>query len=154
MTRPLYETKENLQGEAAVAQKLAHWINCKEDPSTSLDDLSEVVKTPPRAPYDYCVVKKGLIQFIIEIKLRKIPHNKFPTFMISLEKVATCSLHAAVIGCPFYIVVQWTDKLGFWKFNEKQYTAGIGGREDRNDPLDQEPVIYISINDFVYSKGG
>ena len=86
MTRPLYETEKNLQGEAAVAQKLAHWINCKEDPSTSLDDLSEVVKTPPRAPYDYCVVKKGLIQLIIEIKVRKIPHNKFPTFMISLEK--------------------------------------------------------------------
>ena len=154
MTRPLYETKKNLQGEAAVAQKLASWINRKEPPYTSQEDLAEVVKTPPRAPYDYCVVKNGLIQSLVEIKIRTNPHDKYPTYMISLDKVATCSLHAAVIGCPFYIVVQWADKLGRWKFNEDQYTAGLGGRYDRNDPLDKEPMIYISINDFVYPKGG
>ena len=100
--RPVYETQAHLQGEEGVAKKLEAWIN---------NPLATVVKTPPLAPYDYCIVKKGLISGVVEIKVRSNPSDKYPTYMISLEKVSQCTSHANIIGCPFYVVVQWTDKL-------------------------------------------
>ena len=142
--RPVYETEAHLQGEQDVAKKLEAWIN---------NPLATVVKTPPLAPYDYCIVKKGLISGVVEIKVRSNPSDKYPTYMISLEKVSQCTSHANIIGCPFYVVVQWTDKLGWWKFDRDQYTTGIGGRTDRNDSMDQETVIYIPINNFTFSRG-
>ena len=141
--RPIYETEAHLQGEENVAKKLEAWIN---------NPLATVVKTPPLAPYDYCIVKKDLISGVVEIKVRSNPSYKYPTYMISLEKVSQCTSHANIIGCPFYVVVQWTDKLGRWKFNKGQYTTGIGGRTDRNDSMDQEAVIYIPIENFSFSS--
>lgn len=141
--RPVYETEAHLQGEQGVAKKLEAWIN---------NPLATVVKTPPLAPYDYCIVKKGLISGVVEIKVRSNPSDKYPTYMISLEKVSQCTSHANIIGCPFYVVVQWTDKLGRWKFDRDQYTTGIGGRTDRNDSMDEEPVIYIPIENFSFSS--
>ena len=141
--RPVYETQAHLQGEEGVAKKLEAWIN---------NPLATVVKTPPLAPYDYCIVKKGLISGVVEIKVRSNPSDKYPTYMISLEKVSQCTSHANIIGCPFYVVVQWTDKLGRWKFDTDQYTTGIGGRTDRNDSMDQEAVIYIPIKNFSFSS--
>ena len=141
--RPVYETEAHLQGEEEVAKKLEAWIN---------NPLATVVKTPPLAPYDYCIVKKGLISGVVEIKVRSNPSDKYPTYMISLEKVSQCTSHANIIGCPFYVVVQWTDELGRWKFDRDQYTTGIGGRTDRNDSMDQEAVIYIPIKNFSFSS--
>ena len=141
--RPVYETEAHLQGEEEVAKKLEAWIN---------NPLATVVKTPPLAPYDYCIVKKGLISGVVEIKVRSNPSAKYPTYMISLEKVSQCTSHANIIGCPFYVVVQWTDSLGRWKFDRDQYTTGMGGRTDRNDSMDQEPVIYIPIKNFSFAS--
>ena len=152
MNRPIYETRENLQKEKAVAQKLTGWFNHEADYNTYPDELYEVIKTPPRAPYDYCILKEGLISGIVEIKVRTNPHNQYSTYMISLEKVSQSTSHANIIGCPFYIVVQWADRLGRWKFSREQYTAGMGGRSDRGDPLDREPIIYIPIEHFDYLR--
>lgn len=134
--RPTYETTHDLTREQAVAEKLTQAWGC------------EVVKTPPKTPYDYCALRDGLVSAIVEIKVRNNKSNKYPTFMLSLDKVSNCSLHSGTIGCPLIIVVQYTDKLKYWMFNKDDYSVGIGGRTDRGDSQDVEPVIYVPINKF------
>ncbi len=113
--------------------------------------MATVVKTPPLAPYDYCIVKKGLISGVVEIKVRSNPSDKYPTYMISLEKVSQCNFCANIIGCAVYVVVEYTDKLVRLKFDKDQYTTGIGGLTDRNDSMDQEAVVYIPLKNFSFS---
>jgi len=137
--RPLYESNQDRINESSIAEKIAVAWGC------------DVNKTPPKAPYDYCVTRGGLIKAIIEIKMRRNSHDHYPTFLLSVDKVVRCRQHAQLMRCPFVVVVQYTDTLKWWRFAEGEFTAEIGGRFDRNDDLDIEPVIHVPIQ---YFKGG
>jgi len=134
--RPVYETTDDRGREHAVAQRVAEAWRC------------EVREMPPKAPYDYCAVRDGLIAAICEIKVRNNTSTFYPSLMISVDKLARCDEHARVIGCPFLIIVQYTDALRWVRFSAGMYTAGIGGRTDRADRLDIEPVVFIPCESF------
>ena len=136
VSRPLYESEEDRNHEATIARKIALAWGC------------EIHKTPPKAPYDYCVVKNGLIRGVVEIKMRKNTHDYYATFLLSVDKVVRCNQHAQLIGCPFIVVVQYTDALKWWRFAEGEYSTEIGGRFDRGDALDVEPVIHVPLRHF------
>ena len=154
--RPVYETREDLAAEEETAKTIGETLQ-REDPSLYL------IKTRALYPYDYLMMKKqpddkngswvlSTVEGLIEIKVRTNVFKKYPTYMISLQKVVNCVSHADIIGCDFFLYVQWTDGIGCWKFDRDQYTTGIGGRTDRNDRMDEEPVIYIPIENFSFSS--
>ena len=140
--RPTYETGEDLAREAGVAERLSNKWKCK------------VIKTPPKAPYDYCALRDDYISAIIEIKVRNNASTKYPTYMLSVDNVIQCALHSGTIRCPFIVVVQFTDKLLHWVLHNPDedfadVRAKIGGRTDRGDAFDVEPVLHIPMRKFV-----
>ena len=154
--RPIYETTDHLRAEELTAKTIEEILQGK-------DESLYLVKTSALYPYDYLMMKKqpddkngswvlSTVEGLIEIKVRTNVFKKYPTYMISLQKVVNCVSHADIIGCDFFLYVQWTDGIGCWKFDRDQYTTGIGGRTDRNDRMDEEPVIYIPIENFSFSS--
>ena len=84
------------------------------------------------------------------MKCRTNPKDKYPTYMLSLDKwLAGMNMHLFG-GLPFVLVVQWSDCIGFLKCVNaiKHITIDMGGRKDRNDSQDIEPVVYIPTNLF------
>jgi len=50
------------------------------------------------------------------------------------------------------LIVKWTDNIGFIDVNTPQDFLSIGGRTDRDDELDIEPVAHWSISLFRLVK--
>ena len=136
MSRPIYETKEDSKRESDVAKLLQKSWNC------------DLVKMPPKSPFDYAAKRGKLIEAIIEIKTRTNPYKKYPTYMISAEKVCQCMQRAIYLRVPFYLVVQFTDATMFWAAKTLDFTVEVGGRKDRGDSQDTELVCQIPINNF------
>ena len=154
--RPIYETTDHLRAEELTAKTIEEILQGK-------DESLYLVKTSRLYPYDYLIMKGqpndkygdrvlSTIEGLVEVKVRTNAYKKYSTYMISLQKVVNCVSHADIIGCDFFLYVQWTDGIGCWKFDRDQYTTGIGGRTDRNDSMDEEPVIYIPIKNFSFSS--
>ena len=154
--RPVYETREDLAAEEEAAKTIGETLQ-RQDPSLYM------IKTSALYPYDYLMMKKqpddkngswvlSTVEGLIEIKVRTNVFKKYSTYMISLQKVVNCVSHADIIGCDFFLYVQWTNGIGWWKFDRNQYTVNFGGRTDRGDSADVEPMLYIPIEHFNWSR--
>ena len=81
-------------------------------------------------------------EYLIELKSRRINHNKYPTTMINLSKL----LRTNDSTKQRIIVFNYTDGLYKWIVSD-DYTVGIGGRSDRG--LDEfSEMAYIDINEL------
>jgi hypothetical protein len=134
MRRPLYESQEDLANEKATIDRLAaHW-RCV------------AVKLPIRYELDYGLCRNGDLMAWAEVKCRKVPREKYPTYMVSLGKVLAGLELAERTNLPFLLIVQWTDALGWIQPSAR--AVQMGGRRDRADCADVEPVVHIPIKDF------
>ena len=140
MNRPIYETPADVKRESDVADFLAKAWRC------------DFVKMPFKSIYDYAAMRGKLVEAIIEIKTRTNPHNQYPTYMISAEKVCQCMDRSMRLNVPFYLVVNFTDALMFWRADTNDFTVELGGRKDRGDSQDIELVCHIPINYFKIIK--
>ena len=134
--RPIYETPKDLTNEASVADVLASAWNC------------EMVKLQPRDPLDYAATRGGNITAFVEIKARTNPMHKYPTYMISMTKVMSANMIFMSTGTVSLLVVKWTDCMGWVQLSQNKFPLAIGGRKDRRDAQDIEPVCHIDINLF------
>jgi hypothetical protein len=134
--RPVYENKEDSKREADVAKILEKSWKC------------DLIKMPPKSPFDYAAKRGKLIEAIVEIKTRTNTFQKYPTYMISAEKVCACMQRSIYLRVPFYLVVQFTDGVYYWSSNQEGFTLDVGGRTDRGDTLDLEMVCHIPIDHF------
>ncbi len=136
MMRPRYETEGDRIAEAEVAGQLhKHW-DCT------------LHKTPPKYPYDFVAERGGKLRGLIEIKRRSTAATLYPTYMISADKIIKCGNASEVLGVSFYLVVQFSDLLLWWEYNRGDFDLALGGRRDRNDAQDIEPVVHIDIHKF------
>jgi hypothetical protein len=136
MTRPIYETQGDLLREEDVASKIGRAWKCI------------MIKMPAKATFDYAAKRGNVIVSLIEIKTRTNPHNQYPTYMISADKMVAGFLRSTYLAVPFMLVVQFTDGVFYWSSNQEGFTLDVGGRTDRGDTLDLEMVCHIPINHF------
>ena len=65
--------------------------------------------------------------YLIELKSRRINHDKYPTAMVNYSKV----LKTSKIKKKKIIIFNYEDGLFYWIVNKDEYTLGKGGRSDR-----------------------
>ena len=64
-------------------------------------------------------------------------------YWISALKIEGCRRWARELGLPFCLVVCASGKLRVWKDEGEKLEWKIGGRTDRGDPADLEPMFII-----------
>ena len=138
MSRPIYETAENRQSESSAARIIEEKLGLT------------VVQNKRLYPADYSFIKNGVVKGIGEIKVRKNPRFKYSTFFISADKITKCKAFSQEFGIPFFLFVWWSD--GLYTINltdKKPLHLAIGGRYDRGDSQDVEPMAHYDPADFV-----
>lgn len=134
--RPQYEDESSLKSEAGTAFEVEKAWNV------------DLVKMPMKNKIDFLMKnKKGESRAVVEVKNRACKRHKYPTYMISLDKwVAGCSM-GLITELNFILVVNWDDEIGYLdcKKHTKEITVNMGGRADRGDAQDIEPVVHIPI---------
>ena len=138
MSRPIYETDHNRKKESDAALLIEQRLNLT------------VVQNKRLYPADYSLTKSnGTIKAIGEIKVRNNPRFKYDTFFISADKVCKCKAFAREFGIPFFLFVWWDDGLyGIDLSNKEPMKIAIGGRRDRGDNQDIEPMAHYDPRDF------
>ena len=135
MTRVKYESKDNLEKEKNVLRHMSD----KWDMSYS--------KLPLTYKLDYVMYRNDKLLGFAEVKCRLNSIHDFSTYIISLSKVMKARRLASVTGTKSVLFVSWSDATGWIDFFS-DFEVKQGGRSDRDDWQDQEPVCHFDINDF------
>ncbi len=134
--RPVYESDENLSEETKVAYLVASaWGG-------------EPVKLPKFYKCDWGIVVLGSIKALIEIKCRDFKPDKYPTIILSADKWTYLCYSDAALGIPCLFVARFADKSIRYirPSHQKGFSVKLGGRNDRSDWQDIEPVVHIPID--------
>jgi len=138
MNRPLYETEQDRVNENAIRGKIEAHYGCI------------LSKMPMKLSLDFMALRNGKAVAFLEMRQRKTPMNRYPTYMLSLYKATQARLLTMTTGLPCFIAVQWTDKLGIAKlppaFDDMHIE--VGGTTRRDDPQDIEPMVHFDIAKF------
>lgn len=132
--RPFYEIEADLDNERDIIQAL------------HLPKDITFEKLPISYKLDYAVIKDDKIAAFAEIKARKNTMGAYGTYMIALSKYLTAKEYLNTLGLHTYLIVRWTDVIGkvlLSDFDKSQIRVKLGGRKDRNDWQDIEPVVHI-----------
>lgn len=142
MTRPAYETLEDLKREWEIAHLVGeHW------------DFT-AKKLPRRYTLDYCMVrgKPGARHHEVvgglEVKVRK---KKYPTLILGQTKMYGAQLYLNMEPPrKSFIVVEWPDGIHFREMVlDAETRLSWGGRQDRGDWQDLEPLIHWPTSSFT-----
>ena len=133
--RPTYENEKSLQTEVQFAKAIEAFTR------------SELVKLPKSYGLDYCGVRNKTVVSFIEMKCRTNTVEAFEDYMISLSKILKAKDLHELTGLPCILFVRWRDAFG-WADMRETFTLSVGGRKDRNDWQDTEPVCLIPIDRF------
>lgn len=139
--RPTYETANDRRAEQSFLRELREPLQC--------DSVVQVSKR--LYPVDAIAYKGNRTVAFIEVKVRTNAMEFYPTYMISLEKFTRGAWFAECLNADYVIAVQWCDAFGFWRWRDHrldQPKIATGGRTDRNDSDDMEPVIHLPIAEF------
>jgi hypothetical protein len=142
MSRPMYENSATLEAERKAIMRYAKAWGC------------DVTKLPMKYTVDYAITNESGIFAWAEVKCRNVNVNKYTTLMISAEKIWTGLRMSVISGIPFILIIEWLDALGALEVKKWQaLDIRIGGRKDRDDWQDMEPMIFFPTNIFDFSKG-
>lgn len=134
--RLIYENTETRANERETSKRLEEKWSCG------------LVKLPRHYVMDYAAVRNDKVVSFVEIKCRTNAMEHYPTYMVAAHKPLKANELYMTFRLPSFLVVQWTDALGYVDFQKAGYDLRIGGRKDRNDPADQEPVLHIPVERF------
>jgi len=134
--RPTYETDQDVEYEKHVADVFAekHGMTW--------------VRNPVKYPIDISFMQGNNISLFAEIKCRKVDKDTYPTYMISVSKVMAARALTDATGVECLLIVKWKDNAGWINLSKDPDSVGFGGRADRNDSQDMEPVVYYNIIRF------
>lgn len=135
--RPTYETDADRGREADFSNILCQVFRCT------------LYKLPIRYGLDFSVVKDGRTIGFLETKIRTNPSGQYPTYMISAGKFMSADALTRSTGLPCRLAVMWTDNWGYTDLAlTPEIVVSMGGRRDRGDEQDIEPVHLIPISSF------
>jgi hypothetical protein len=142
--RPVYETEADRIRERAVVTKVKVW----------LAGSATAVKLKPYSPVDFALCNSdGRVVAFVEVKVRACRSDEYETYMLSMDKLIALRALAqqwAVGGPLVLLAVQWTDRLGVYTVDPGLLLSApmMGGRWDRGDGMDVEPVVHIPVSAF------
>lgn len=143
MNRPRYETEQDLAAEEFIGSEFAKAFN------GSLRKLPD----PPRYSLDCGVFRDGKMIAIIEVKSRSRWRPEFRDVILGLSKVRELFV-CGLMGIPAYFVVclphGGSRRIIYAQIDHRieDWHITWGGRTDRNDSQDVEPVVHIPIGAF------
>ncbi len=140
MARPLYENAATLEEEIKFFRDLKE-----------TEDYSDIRFR--KLPLSYrleCAMEHiptGKIRGFCEFKRRKNLREQYPTLILSLHKYR--ELQAVSEFSTALLFVRWNDRDGVHEITEyADVDIEWGGRKDRRDWQDEEPVVHIPVDDF------
>lgn len=133
--RPLYERDKDLREEESIASIFSRKFECT------------FSKMPIRYGLDYAIVRSGVVCGFAEFKSRTNAHSHYQTYMLSLGKVMSARMLTFTTTLPCFLMVKWTDAIGYIDL-KSDYELRVGGRTDRSDWQDVEPVAHFSLSKF------
>lgn len=134
MSPRFYETAEDLKRESDVIAFYAKKKRC------------EYHKLPIAYKADYALMRDGELKAFAEIKCRKVTHDKYDTIILSLLKWHDINALAQRVNVPAMLVVRYTDGVYTIPLREVPDSIEIGGRVDRGDDRDVEPVVHYRVD--------
>ena len=136
MTRPYYETQDDLNNEKQIAKVIESAYKC------------ELYKMPIKLSLDFMAMRNGKAVAFIEARNRNNEMTRYDTYMISMYKLMMASNLTQATKLPCFLVVQFTDKLAMTEFPPKDFHVSVGGLTSRGDPQDIEPMAHFNLDNF------
>ncbi len=140
MVRPIYETEENKKRQNDMRSILESKWSCV------LQDL------PYKYQLDWMAFKDKKPMAVLEFKHReKLSFDAWPRYMISLDKWIRAREISQEMCLPFIMVITFTEGTYYGSFlhNESFDLSYMwGGRLDRNDAQDSEPMVLLPLKHF------
>jgi hypothetical protein len=134
--RPIYETDQDRGREREVHSYLESKLDCVFKVADRLSNVDGFL----------CSVDGEMVA-AVEIKTRRNPKAKYPTYMLSAAKWRNGLETGKIYGVPFVLIVKFTDGIYAVALSDR-YKTSHGGRYDRGDARDAEECIYIPIDKF------
>ena len=132
--RPFYQTGQDILNAQVAVDKLCEHIKC------------DTIKLPFDAHADFMLAHNKRGRAIVRVKTRNNKRKAYSTYMLSLDKYTSLGEWVGKGFTPI-LLVQWTDFLGC-VILPVEHTVSTGGRYDRGDPKDVEPVVLINVDKF------
>lgn len=136
MSRDRFETDQTKAREQKLGEYISSRWNC------------ELQKLAIKYRFDCLALRDDVAVAWIELRCRENPMLQYPTYMISLHKVQGAKRLEQDTNLPAFLVVEWTDKVGYVNLAKAKWTLGFGGMTKLRDWQDREPVCYIPIEEF------
>tara|TARA_R110000824_G_C14735265_1_gene626797 strand:- start:74 stop:502 length:429 start_codon:yes stop_codon:yes gene_type:complete len=128
--RTQYESKEDRTVERMLIQ----------------DHVSrKACKLPQSYGFDFIVHYGTKSPEVWEVKRRK---KRYDTWFVSLLKLLKAQ-HYEALGIKAYALVEIEGRVYTLRLTETPYFIGWGGRSDRNDSADQEPMVHYKLSDML-----
>lgn len=134
--RPMYENAASLEAETSLKDDIERaW-------------RVSLVKLPISYAVDYAAVRGKSVAAWFELKCRTTLYGTYDTYMLSLHKWQALKSLARIR--PSFLVVRFVDGPWFLRVQADGMPSDvvIGGRFDRGDPQDIEPVVLIDMSKF------
>lgn len=140
MSRPMYETQSDLDSELTVMEKLV-----KRMPR---EHYFRKLPLAYQLDYGLYLTEDNSLQALTEVKTRSIDFGAYPTMILSAHK-----MHEMIAwrsrGFPTILIYNLNDGVYTYRPSaESVYDCEIksGGRADRGDWQDIEPVYHIPVD--------
>ena len=133
--RPLYESRSDLTSEKKIIDYVSQSWNVV------------YYKLPISYKIDYAFYRNENLIGFAEVKCRSHKFGTFPTYIISLSKVMEARRLARETNTKSLLIVSWLGALAYLDFFS-DHQVKHGGRSDRNDWQDQEPMCHFYLKHF------
>jgi hypothetical protein len=134
--RPFYESSKDLATENEVAEAL----------SKKTGYVFHKLKIAYHV--DWLVMQENKPKYVAEIKRRFNVKDQYPTLMLSLHKWMNGKQMSKEMNVDFVVIIKWDDGVFCHAAGDSPVIYGFGGRKDRNDDQDQEPMVFIPVDKF------
>jgi len=141
MMRPRYETPEQHEAENRTAQRVANAYG------HSIERVND-----DNAPCDFIVTDRGGTAIELwEVKNREIRFGQYEDFFISESKMKRLLDRARRANLRAVLVIglqDFTCTLEIHDVDGQCCRKSLGGRDDRGDAMDVEPMVHFRWGDF------
>ena len=133
LMRPTYETPSDTERERNTAERVATAWGY------------DVRKLKAFYAYDYALFSGETLEAFVEIKVRT---RTFETYWLLLAKWSAMNSLIQTAHVPGLFVVAWPGRTMFTTVSNRPLRVLLGGRTDRGDASDIEPLVEIPLIQF------
>lgn len=134
--RPMYESAQDAENERSVITSAINKMG-----------FTGHRKLPISYGFDFALMRGQEIKAVAEIKCR---NKRYDTLFLSLQKVQK-GIDYVRNGLLAYLIIQWPDGVYCYRledYDARRYPIEFGGRTDRGDSADVEPVVHFPVTAF------